>query len=251
MTKALQLVDLSVSYGKKKALHTLDLTVNAGECIGIIGPNGSGKSTLLKAILGFLPADTGEVLIDGISTRLMDHTARSRQIAYVPQDSGSDANFKVTEFLEMGQYPWMKMTDADERRKRLEKIVRCFDLGNLLDRRFHQLSGGERQRVHLAQSLLQEPKILLLDEITNHLDIYYQLEILKALHLLPQTKLIALHDLNLAARFCDRLLLLSGGVMQACGTAKDVLQRELIEDLYRVKSQFLTHPDGHILLAFE
>jgi len=235
--RALAMQNVSVSIGTCMILQNISFDVKPSECWGIIGPNGSGKSTLLKTLLGFLRPCQGTISIGGRPLRHMPALERSRKMAYVQQEGTSMQGFKVRSFLELAFHPLIGFQDYGEWQAECEVLCQEFDLKDKWDFALSVLSGGERQRLMLVQSLLQKPHILLLDELTNHLDIYFQLEILKKLKQLPQTKLMVLHDLNLAARFCDRILLLQDGRIFANGEPSAVLNEDSILRLFGVKSR--------------
>ncbi len=236
-TSALAIQNVSVSIGSRTLLHNISLDVKSGECCGIVGPNGSGKSTLLKTLLGYLRPSQGTISIGGRSLQHMSALERSRKMAYVQQEGTSMQGFKVRSFLELAFHPLTGIQDHGEWLAECEGLCQEFQLKDKLDLSLSVLSGGERQRLMLVQSLLQKPHILLLDELTNHLDIYFQLEILKKLKEIPQTKLMVLHDLNLAARFCDQVLLLQDGRKFGSGEPSAVLNEDSILRLFGVKSQ--------------
>lgn len=230
-------VDIWLS--QRKIIDNVSFKLAGSEYFGIVGPNGSGKSTLLKALLGFLTPSKGHISINGQRVDRMKPEERAQKISYVQQDGAGDLNFNVKEFIMLGDYPHQRVESHQIAKERFEKLVEYFDLAQHLGQRFNDLSGGERQRVLLVQSLYQNPSILLLDEVTNHLDIYYQLEILKRLKELPIMKIIVLHDLNHALRFCDRILMLSEGRMHSLGSPEKVLAPGPIKSVYGVNCRLL------------
>lgn len=236
---SLVLENLGVMRGKKTILRDVSLNVPQGECLGIVGPNGSGKSTLLEAILGYLPLSAGSIQVQGQMLVAMSAGDRSRSMAYVAQDATQLLSFTVEAFLNLAYFPWRKTLDPSIWEADRERLCIDFKLQDKLPRDLNSLSGGERQRVLLVQSLLQRPQILLLDEITNHLDIAYQLETLQFLRKLPLTKIMVLHDMNLAARFCDRLILLKEGSCLAAGPTIEVLTEHTLQELFGVSCEIL------------
>lgn len=220
-------------------LHAAD-----GETVGIVGPNGSGKTTLLRCVYGTLTPTGGRVLLDGDDLAGRSAKARARRIATVPQDGHGGFELTVRQIVAMGRSPhkrfWEADTAEDERlaRAALERV----GAAGLAHRTFAGLSGGERQRALVARALVQQPAVLILDEPTNHLDIRYQLEILGLVRALGTTNLLALHDLNLAAYYCDRLYVLDGGRLVASGPPKEVLTSELLADVYGVTAEVSVHP---------
>ncbi|MGA4857383.1 ABC transporter ATP-binding protein [Streptomyces koyangensis] len=225
-------------------LDGVDLTVASGETVGVVGPNGSGKTTLLRCVYGTLTATSGRLLLDGQDAARLTAKERARLVAAVPQDATGAFGLTVRETVAMGHSPhkrfWEGDTaeDAAQARAALERV----GAAHLADRRLDELSGGERQRVLIARALVQRPRILALDEPTNHLDIRYQLDILHLARTLPPTVLVVLHDLNLAAAYCDRLYVLAAGRVVATGTPAEVLTEELLHDVYGVHTRVGPHP---------
>lgn len=219
-------------------LDGVSITPPPGATVGLIGPNGSGKSTLLRILAGVLAPGSGVVTLDG---RTLADTARrtvARRVAVVDQHAVTQVELSVLDVVRLGRIPhrraWSAPGPADEEAVR-EALERT-GLTGLTQRSWRTLSGGERQRVQIARALAQQPRELLLDEPTNHLDIQHQLELLSLVAALPVTCVIALHDLNLAATFCDRITVLKEGRVVAGGTPSEVITQELIADVYRVRA---------------
>ena len=238
---------LHVGYDRRNVLEWVDLELSAGEILGVIGPNGAGKTTLLRAVAGALRPSFGVVYLDGKELGQLKPQEVARQIAVVAQVPSVSLDFRVRELVELGRLPHLRPPDrlgpAD--RKAVENALRLTGLEDLAERPISSLSGGERQRVFLAMALAQEPQILLLDEPTAHLDVRYRLEFLILVRKLAQEGLavaMALHDLNLAAQFSDRLLLLGQGRVLAQGLPEEVLIPELLEKAFGVKAWVLVHP---------
>lgn len=216
-----------------------DITLHAdNEVVGIVGPNGSGKSTTLRCVYRALKPDAGAVLIDGENVHKRHDLARD--LAALTQESQVEFDFTVSEVVEMGRLPH----DRDPARDRqvVADALATVDVTHLAERSFLSLSGGERQRVLIARAIAQEPKVLVLDEPTNHLDIRHQLDVLSLARGLGVTVLTVLHDLNLAASFCDRLYVLDEGRLVAGGTPEEVLVPELIAKVFHVTAHVVTHP---------
>ncbi|WP_051820286.1 ABC transporter ATP-binding protein [Streptomyces sp. NRRL S-920] len=230
--------------GGLRLLDGVSLAVAEGETVGIVGPNGSGKTTLLRCVYGALTPDEGRVLLDGADLAGVGAKARSRHIATVPQDGQAGFDLTVRQVVAMGRSPHKRFWEGDTERD--DGLVRAA-LGRvgasaLADRSFAALSGGERQRALVARALVQQSTVLVLDEPTNHLDIRYQLEILALVGGLGTANLLALHDLNLAAYYCDRLYVLQGGRQVASGTPEEVLTSELLAEVYGVSADVAVHP---------
>ena len=233
-----EIENASFSANGRALVGPLSLTIPSGAFIGLIGHNGSGKSTLLKMMARQHPGQ-GTIRLNGRPLAEWGDRAFAREVAYLPQTTPTSSGMLVRELVALGRYPWHgalgRFSAAD--RAKVAEALEMTDLGPLADRLVDTLSGGERQRAHIARALAQEPTELLLDEPTNHLDIRHQLELLALVADLPVTAIVALHDLNLAAMFCDSVLVLKGGRAVAGGSPRDVLTPELIGDVYGVRAR--------------
>lgn len=237
-----QLEGVAFAYRGKPALRQVDCVLQAGRCTGILGPNGSGKSTLLDLLAGLLQPQSGRILFMG---RPLAHYRRrdlARCMALVPQHFRIRFDFSVREVVEMGLHPHLKrfaLPSADDREE-VEGIMRQTDILPLADRPISRLSGGEQQRVALARALAQRPQVLLLDEATASLDIRHGLALLQLLQERVRagalTVVAVLHDLNLAARFCDELLVLHAGGCHAQGPTAHILEPRILQEVYGVES---------------
>lgn len=236
--------DLSWSVEQRKIVDGVLLDVQPGEFVGLLGPNGSGKSTLLRAIYRVLKPDAGLITLDGEDLWQMDARQAAQRTAVVAQERGGEFDFTVHEIVMMGRTPHKGLFDRDTRDDFaiVEAALRQVNMLPLAERSFRTLSGGEKQRVLVARALAQQAQFLVLDEPTNHLDIRYQLEILALVKGLNVTTLAALHDLNLAACFCDHIVLLHEGKVCAAGTPAEVLQPALIRQVYCVDAHVGRHP---------
>ena len=225
-------------YGSVKILDDIDFSASHGELLGVIGPNGSGKTTLLRTISRILKPKVGTILLEGRDVQGMKDKEFSRNFAAVPQDTTINFDFSALDIVLMGRNPHLGRLEL-EGEEDIEIARRCMELTNcwhLAERPITELSGGERQLVIIARALTQEPKVLLLDEPTSHLDINYQIEIMELLkRLTSEEKLIVvavIHDLNLAAQYCDRLALLHKGKIVSLGTQAQVLTAENIKNTF-------------------
>ncbi|MFI1147919.1 ABC transporter ATP-binding protein [Streptomyces sp. NPDC020817] len=227
-------------------LHGVDLTARPGETVGVVGPNGSGKTTLLRCVYGTLRPTAGRVLLDGEDAARLGAKDRARRVAVVPQDAAGTFGLTVREVVAMGRSPHKRFWEQDgpDDDRRVAEALETVGASGFAGRRYDGLSGGERQRALVARALVQEPGLLALDEPTNHLDIRYQLEILALVRALPATALLVLHDLNLAASYCDRLYVLAGGRVAASGTPAQVLTEDLLAEVYGVRTRVTTRPAG-------
>ena len=227
-------------YGSIKALEKVTFKVSSGEVLGVIGPNGSGKTTLLRCINRVLKPKFGVVLIDNKDMATLGRREIAKRVGVVPQESSISFPFTVLDIVLMGRTPYLRRLGGAAERDLMvvENAMRATNTLHLAERRIDEISGGEKQRVIIARALAQEPKILLLDEPTLHLDINHQLEILELIKRLVVDKmLIAVlvsHDLNLASRYCDKLLLLRSGKIFSAGPPKNVLTEENIRSVYGI-----------------
>jgi iron complex transport system ATP-binding protein len=244
----LSLQNVEMKYTDRTIIEGLSFTVKKGECFGIIGPNGSGKTTLLKLLSGLLSPTGGQVRLKGRLVHRIPRKELARMMAVVSQEPIPSDPLSVHDAVMMGRYPYLHWYQQENKhdRQKVEEALMATGLLALHHTPLDSLSGGERQRVALARAMAQEPQILLLDEPTAFLDIGYQLSILTKVykwkvesHL---TVVIVLHDLNLAAQFCDRLLLLDEGKMKALGTPAEVLAKEMLEQVYHAEMEIITHP---------
>ncbi|BDR66562.1 ABC transporter [Clostridium tetani] len=232
----LSVENINVELGNKKIVHNACITVNKGEFVGLIGPNGSGKSTLLKTIYRICKPKSGAIYLDGKNLLTMPIKDMARELGVVSQFNHIAFDIKVEDMVLMGRSPHKKMLEQDNEqdykiaREMLEKV----DMLNYAKRSFSTLSGGEKQRVLLARTLAQQVELLILDEPTNHLDIKYQIQILNLVKSLKTTAVVALHDLNLAAAYCDKLYVMHNGNVVANGEPKDILTSQLIKEVYEV-----------------
>ncbi len=255
----LKIENLSVSYGPRPVLHGVTLEVASGEVLALIGPNGAGKSTLIRAASGVIPVEAGRVRANGDDLLALPALQRARRVAVVPQAVTLPSAFTVWETILLGRTPYLnflgQVSDGDEQiaRAALARV----DALDLAERRVGELSGGEQQRVLLARALAQSTPILLMDEPTAHLDLHYQVDFLETVRSLAHRDglavLLALHDLNLAARYADRLALLVGGKIQAAGSPRQVLTPEALSAAYHLPVAVVAHPlvDAPLVLAGE
>jgi iron complex transport system ATP-binding protein len=244
----LRIEGLTVRYGERRVLEDVSLQVQSGEVMALIGPNGAGKSTLIRAASGVVPVESGRIRTNGDEFTRLSHQQRARTMAVVPQNAGMPPAFSVWETVLMGRTPYLNFLgqvsarDEELARRALERV----HADDLSARRVGELSGGEVQRVLLARALAQSAPILLLDEPTTHLDLHHQVSLLELVQSLAREDnlavLAAIHDLNLAARFADRIALLVGGRIRAVGLPEQVLRPEVISDAYGWPVRVVEHP---------
>jgi iron complex transport system ATP-binding protein len=251
----LRVENLQISRGRKIVLADLNLELRPGEVLGVLGPNGAGKSTLLGALCGELRADQGKVLLDQRRIGEWEGAHRAQRLAVLPQTSTLDFAFSVEEVVGMGRLPHQTGRQRDE--EVIAAALHAADVGHLTGRRYTALSGGERQRVHLARVLAQlwpgeAGQTLLLDEPTSMLDPLHQHTTLQAVRAFADhgaAVLVILHDLNLAARYCDRILLLDNGRPHALDTPQQVLRPESLKAVFGLDVLVQAHPErGHPLI---
>jgi iron complex transport system ATP-binding protein len=231
---------LDAGYGDSLVLQGVTLAVAPGEFLGVLGPNGCGKTTLLRVLRGTLRPRRGHVRLENRDLRVIDARALARTMAYLPQDLAIDLDFTVRELALMGRSPHLSrfVSESAEDRRVAKRAMELADVLHLADRPVTALSGGERQRALIAMCLAQEPKILLLDEPTNHLDLSHQLSILDLMARLNRDGLAVVgvfHDLNLAAEYCGRLVLMANGRVVASGSPAEVITEEAIQGVYGVQ----------------
>ncbi|GAA1287390.1 ABC transporter ATP-binding protein [Saccharothrix xinjiangensis] len=244
--------DLTWGVGGRDIVRDLTVEVEPGQTVGLIGPNGSGKSSLLRCLAGLRAPTSGAVRYDGEDVKGWDSRRIARRLAFVEQAAESDSDLRVADVVALGRTPfrdrWRGLTPADH--AIVDAALDHLDLAHLRHRHWKTLSGGERQRAHIARAFAQRPWAVLLDEPTNHLDIRHQLELMSLLAGTDQTVLVALHDLALAARYCDRLLLLSGGELLADGPPGDVLTGDRLREVYEVDAHIGRDDLGHLAISY-
>jgi iron complex transport system ATP-binding protein len=250
--------DIEVRAGEATILSGASLAAPAGAVTGLIGPNGAGKSTLIGAIAGLRRPARGNVTFGGSALLPMRPAERARLVAHVEQAATTSERLTVRDVVALGRIPFQPTWQAAPSpadAQVVEAAIAELDLGPFAARLYHSLSGGEQQRVQLARALAQEPRLLLLDEPTSHLDIQAQLLVLDLLRrraAAGTTVLLAMHDLNLAARFCDHLAVMAGGRVVAEGRPAEVLTPELLRAVYGVHASIVTLPGtGYPLVVYD
>jgi len=247
--RGLRLRDIRVSLGGRSVLRGVDLDVSPGEVVGLVGPNGAGKTTLLRIASRVLRPDSGEALFDGVPLASWARRDLSRKLAVVPQDTAIPFSFRAGELVLMGRVRHQPLigfdapADVAHARRALERM----GIGHLADRSVFELSGGERQLVAFARALAQDAELLLLDEPTAFLDLRHRVDVLNAVRELAgsgRSALVVSHDLNLAARSCDRLAVLHEGRIVASGRPDEVITAPLLAQTYGIEALVLTAPDG-------
>lgn len=236
--------DLSVSIGNQAIVQDVALKVTNNQFVGLIGPNGCGKSTLLKSIYKIIKPQQGEVFLSELDVLRSAPKAVSKQLGVVGQFNELSFDFTAAEMVMMGRTPHKGLLETDNSKdyEIVQEALRQVNLESYADRSYNSLSGGEKQRVILARTLAQQPKFMILDEPTNHLDIKYQLQILQIVKNLNIGLLAALHDLTLAAKYCDYLYVMKKGQVYASGKPEEVLSKELIREVFEVECEIYRNP---------
>ena len=230
---------IGVTLGGREILAEVAVAVSAGELVGLIGPNGAGKTTLLRVLAGLLRPDRGSVALDGADMRRLTRRSLARRLAYLPQDHAMHWAISVEDLVRLGRLPHRgfgaPFRDAD--RRATARALATMDVAQFARRPVTELSGGERTRALIARTLAQNPAVLLADEPVAGLDAVHQLELFAHLRRLADAEravVVVLHDLSMAARFCDRLVVMASGRVRAVGPAAEVLTAETLQDVYGI-----------------
>ena len=237
--------NINITLEKNNILKGINIEVDNKEVVGIIGPNGSGKSTLLKCIYRVLKPNDGAILLDNVDIKDMSVKESSKRLAVLSQHNNYNFDFTVKDIVLMGRSPHKKFMERDNKEDYdiVNEALKKVDMFEFKDRSFQSLSGGEQQRVILARALAQQPQCLILDEPTNHLDIKYQLQLMRIVKGLGIEVIAAIHDLNIAAMYCDKIYVLKDGEIIKNGKPKDVLTQELIKDVYEVDAEVIVNEE--------
>lgn len=237
----LEFSHVAAGYGNREILKDVTMTIQEGEFAGLIGSNGTGKSTLIKCISGLLPLKRGNITVCGKENSSLKNKERAQMVAVVPQSFHVEYNFLVEDIVMMGRNPYLglRRKESQEDFEIVEEAMRMTNTEIFRGRFYNELSGGERQRVILARAIAQKPRVILLDEPTSALDVHHQIEVMELISKLNRdenmTVLAVLHDINMASRFCKRMIMLQDGVVSEEGTPYEIINRENMEDLYKMK----------------
>lgn len=250
----LRVEGLQIAYGDRVVVAGLSFSVEPGQALGLIGPNGAGKTTVLRALSGVIPIQAGAIFWENTPLHVLSPERRARWIAVVPQGASLPEAFTGEEVVAFGRTPYLSWLSAlsSTDRLQIEQVMVRTETQAFSERRVGTLSGGERQRLLIARALAQTPRILLLDEAFAHLDLKYQLRLLQLIRRMLQADrmagVLAIHDLHLAARFCDQLLLLKNGRALAFGSPEEILQPALLEAAYEIPMRVERHPEAGWLI---
>ncbi|MTH95635.1 ATP-binding cassette domain-containing protein [Roseibium sp. RKSG952] len=247
---------IAVSAGDKTLVQIADLSIEKASVTGLIGHNGSGKSTLLKALARQTGGISGDLRLLGNDIASWNAKTFARNVAYLPQDPPPARGLLVRELVALGRYPWHgafgRFSKADV--LKTEEAMRLTDIEPLAGRLVDTLSGGERQRAWIAMMVAQDAKCLLLDEPISALDVAHQVEILALVRNLSRARdlavVVVLHDINMAARYCDRLIALKGGRCVADNRPEHLLSAQTLKDIYGIAMNVVPHPSGKGVLAY-
>jgi iron complex transport system ATP-binding protein len=230
--------------GRKTILDGVSFEAPSGKMLGLLGPNGSGKTSLLRLLAGLKQPHAGQITLDRKNIRTIGRRTIAQRVAFVEQHATTNANLRVIDVVKLGRFPHRSMfsgwTLADD--QIVEQALDRAGMTGKRNDRWQSLSGGEKQRTHIARALAQSPKELILDEPTNHLDIQHQIGLMRLVSGLPVTSIVAMHDLNHAAMFCDELIVMQSGRIVAAGMPEDVLTQELLRDVFSVDARVETSP---------
>lgn len=245
--------NVSAGYGKRRVLDHVSVSFASNQLTGIIGPNGSGKSTLLKCIYRILKPAEGEICLGEQNIQQLSYRESATKIAVLAQHHTGGFDFSVEEVVLLGRTPYKGITEGNTKRDKEIALHAMKETGvdSMADRRYSLLSGGEQQRVMLARALTQETPCLILDEPTNHLDITYQIQIMDLVSTRNLTVVAAIHDLNMAALYCDKLVAMQNGQVIAEGSPAEILTPQRIWDLYHVKAKVWDRGNGRPAIIFE
>lgn len=251
----LEIQGLSQGYGKKTVLNSIDFSTQSGEVLTILGPNGSGKSTMIKTICGILDRRAGSIMIDGKDIGEYDKQELAKMVAYVPQKNEFFGYSTVYDAVLIGRKPHVKWAYSKKDIQIASEAMVAMKIDSLYDSQVQNLSGGQMQRVTLARAITQDPELYVFDEPTSALDLRNQLDTLKLMQKIIKTKnscmVIALHDLNLAIRFSDKVLVLKDGDVYSFGTAREVITEKMISDVYCVKASLVETENGPFIHALD
>lgn len=247
----LEIDDLAFDYSDHPVLRDIDLTIEAGEILGLVGPNGAGKSTLIKCINHVLSPDLGRVLVDGTDVGDLTRNDVAKTIGYVAQKDSKTYSATVFDTVLMGRKPYINWRPKSEDYETVSDILEKLDLTDLSLRDVNTLSGGQQQKVMVGRALAQEPTLLLLDEPTSNLDIRHQLEVMDVIREEVDSGLsavLAIHDLNLAARYSDKIAMLKDGEVYTTGTNEEVFTPDNIQAVFRVTASTELHNGRRVIL---
>lgn len=238
--------------GNKHIISGVSLSVKPNEFIGIVGPNGSGKSSLVSLLSGIKKPTSGHIILFGQPLNKLPPRLIAQQLAFVKQHIDTDDHITAKQSVELGRTPYLSLLSPWSKHddEIVEEALSIVDMMEKSKQLWPTLSGGERQRLHIARGLVQKPKMIILDEPTNNLDVHHQLNLLNLVKQLKLTTIAVLHDLNHAAMYCDRLIVIQDGKIAAVGTPKEVLTKEFIKEIFKVEVECYEDSAGQPFIRF-
>ncbi|MBP6021336.1 MAG: ABC transporter ATP-binding protein [Candidatus Methanomethylophilaceae archaeon] len=247
----LRVEGLSMSFGDFDALSDISFSMGKGRMVGLIGPNGCGKSTMIKCICKIHEMTSGKVEVDGKDISAMKPADVAKLVAMVPAEGGSTFGMSVIDMVMLGRYPYVDRIwwETKEDEEKVREALRTFGLDDLRRNQVSLLSSGERQRARIAKAYVQEPKLMLVDEPTSHLDMRYKLDVMEYLQSMARTDMtvmVAEHDISLMARYCDVCIIMKKGRIVTIGDPKEVITPKLIREVYEVDARVGLDEDGEI-----
>ena len=242
---------LNMEFGDRHVLKNIDLDLKSGLMVGLIGPNGCGKSTMMKCISKIYSMTSGSIFVDGSDIHKMKASEVAKLVSNVPAESGQTYGMNVMDMVMLGRYPFVDKIwwETPEDEKIVRTALKTFGIDHLRKKQLSTLSSGERQRALIAKAYVQQPKLMLVDEPTSHLDIKYKLEVMEYLQSMARsnmTVIVAEHDISLMARYCDICVIMKAGEIKTIGDPKTVITEELMEEVYEVSARVGLDPDGEI-----
>lgn len=238
--------------GNKHIINGVSLSVKLNEFVGIVGPNGSGKSSLVSLLSGIKKPTSGHITLFGQPLNNLQPRLIAQQLAFVKQHIDTDDHITARQSVELGRTPYLSLLSPWSKHddEIVEEALSIVDMMEKSKQLWPTLSGGERQRLHIARGLVQKPKMIILDEPTNNLDVHHQLNLLNLVKQLKLTTIAVLHDLNHAAMYCDRLIVIQGGKIAAVGTPKEVLTKGFIREIFKVDVECYEDSEGQLFIRF-
>ena len=250
----LEIADLTQGYGSKIVLKDISIEINTGELVTVLGPNGSGKSTMIKTICNIMKPKSGSISIDGNNSVNIPKKEFAKIVAYVPQSSMSFSNTTVYDTVLAGRRPYIEWSYSSEDLTKAADAMRTMHIDDLHDSPISDLSGGQKQRAHIARALAQDSDFFVLDEPTSALDLKHQIDTMKIMqHLTRECNkgaLVALHDINLALNYSDRVIVLKDSKVYDQGRPKDVITNKMIQDVYGVSADIVEDEHGVFIHPF-
>ena len=247
--------NLSQGYGQTNVIHDISFTAESGKITAVLGSNGCGKSTLIKTLAGILPCKPDTVFADGRDITAISRAERAKMVGYVPQYFHYTAYTSVLDTVLIGRRPYMSWSVDDEDLDAVDAAMEIMHVADLSERYINELSGGQRQRVFIARALAQNPAFYLFDEPTSSLDLRHQMETFSVIRGIMRKNnagmIVAVHDLNLALRFADAVVLMKDGTLIDTGTPEDVLTPENVAKVYRVAADIVDAPHGRFIQTYD